>query len=259
MRKLFATDLDGTLVENHTTISDDNIKQIERLKAQNHILAIATGRGYDHVALIQERYNMDVDYLILLNGALIIDKHSQVIRHSVIPNETIEEIINEFYNEEWEAYFSTGFKGFRFSKHGESSSKSGRSYIENTEDLKEEKISIVGIKHKKENIELVEEICKKINSKFGDVVTAYRNVSYIDIVPAGCSKGNGIDYVKKKENIKDKNAYAIGDSWNDATMFDSVENSFTFERAEKELQRRAKYIVETVAECIGKYVLDDAS
>jgi hypothetical protein len=42
-------------------------------------------------------------------------------------------------------------------------------------------------------------------------------------------------------------------------MFDSVENSFTFERAEKELQRRAKYIVETVAECIGKYVLDDAS
>ena len=204
MRKLFATDLDGTLVEKHTIITDDNIKQIKKLKAQNHILAIATGRGYEHTTLLQEKYKLDVDYFILLNGALIIDKHGDVIRHSVIPVDTVKEIIGEFYNEEWAAYFSTGFKGFKFAENGELI-KSDRNFIESVEDLKGEKISIVGMKHKEEDIELVDEICKKINSKFGHNVTAYRNVSYIDIVPAGCSKGNGIDYVKEKENILDKN------------------------------------------------------
>lgn len=258
MEKLFVTDLDGTLVENHIIISDDNIKQVRRLKALKHCFAIATGRGYDHIISLQEKYNMDVDYFILLNGALIIDKHENVIRHKVIPSETLENIISDFYDEDWRVYLSTGFKSFRFGNDGYET-KTDSALIEDIEDLRKEKISILGMKYKKEDIKHVDEICRKINSKFGDAVVAYRNVSFIDIVPAGCSKGNGVEYVKDKENIKDKNAFAIGDSWNDVSMFDCVGNSFTFKRAEKELQRKAKYIVEDVAECIGKYVLDDVS
>lgn len=259
MRKLFVTDLDGTLLENHITITDENLKHIKKLKELNHCFAIATGRAYDHIEPLLEEYKMDVDYFILLNGALIIDKSGNVIRHQVIPIDTLEALVLEFQNEDWAMFFSTGFKSFKFTAEDGIVTKINNIFIENIEEIRKERISMIAMKYRKEDIKSVEEVCNKINSKFGDVIVAYRNVNFIDIVPLGCSKGSGVEYIKNKEAISEKNTFAIGDSWNDVSMFNSAENSFTFSRAEKELQAKAKYIVDTVAECIGKYIIKDAS
>ena len=259
MRKLFVTDLDGTLLENHKTITEENHKSIQSLKNFNHCFAIATGRAYDHIEALTEEYKMDVDYFILLNGALIIDKHSNIIKHETIPARVVESIISEFCNEGWKAYFTTGFKSFMLSAEQGAIANPNGILIEDVKDIREEKISMTAMSYEKGDIAVVEDICRKINSKFGDIVVAYRNVNYIDIVPTGCSKGSGVEYVKQKEAIAHKNTFAIGDSWNDLSMFNSVEHSFTFERAEKELQAKAKYVVDSVAECIGKYVIEDAS
>jgi Cof subfamily protein (haloacid dehalogenase superfamily) len=259
MRKLFATDLDGTLLENHRFITEDNYRHIQKLETLNHCFAIATGRGYDRVEFLIEEYKLNVDYFILLNGALIIDKHNKVIKHEFIPSEVLEAIVVEFYNKDWLMHFGTGFQSFKFNEEDGSIFNPNDIVIEDVKDLRKENISMTGMSYKKEDVKYVDEICNKINSRFGDVIVAYRNVNYIDIVPVGCSKGSGVEYVKVKENIVERNTFAIGDSWNDVSMFDSVEHSFTFHRAEKELQSKAKYVVDSVAECIGKYVLEDAS
>ena len=52
-----------------------------------------------------------------------------------------------------------------------------------------------------------------------------------------------------------KDVYTIGDSWNDVSMFDVTENSFTFDYVEKELKNHANYIVTSVAHCIEDYIL----
>lgn len=259
MRKLFVTDLDGTLLENHITITSDNLKNINKLKKLNHCFAIATGRAYDHIEFLIDEYKMDVDYFILLNGALIIDKLREVVSHKVIPTEIVEAITLEFQNEDWRIFFSTGFKSFKFSKEDGIVTNINNILIENIEEIREERISMIAMKYKNEDIKYVEKICRQINSKFGDVIVAYRNTNFIDIVPVGCSKGSGVEYIKKNEAISEINTFAIGDSWNDVSMFDSAYNSFTFSRAEKELQAKAKFIVETVGECISKYIIEDAS
>jgi Cof subfamily protein (haloacid dehalogenase superfamily) len=259
MRKLFVTDLDGTLLENHITITDNNLKYIRKLKELNHCFAIATGRAYDHIEPLLEEYKIDVDYFILLNGALIIDKHKEVISHQVIPIKIVEALASEFHNEDWGIYFSTGFKSFKFTAEDGIVTKINNIFIENIEEIRNERISMIAMKYKKEDIKYVDKICREINSRFNDVIVAYRNVNFIDIVPLGCSKGSGVEYIKNKEAISGKNTFVIGDSWNDVSMFNSAENSFTFSRAEKELQEKAKYIVDTVAECIGKYIIKDAS
>jgi Cof subfamily protein (haloacid dehalogenase superfamily) len=259
MRKLFVTDLDGTLLEKHKHITEENYSQIRNLKDFNHCFAIATGRGYDLIQFLISEYPMDVDYFVLLNGALIIDKHSRVIKHEFITFETIKAIVSEFYNEDWKMHLGTGFKSFKFGKEEGEIVNPKNFVIEDIEELSKEKLSMVGISYKKDNVKYVDEVCQEINKKFGDIITAYRNVDYIDIVPKGCSKGSGIEYIKQKETISHINTYAIGDSWNDVSMFMSVEHSFTFSKAEKELKARARYIVDSVAECIGKYVLEDVS
>ena len=89
---------------------------------------------------------------------------------------------------------------------------------------------------------------QKLNSIF-------RNDIYIDIVPLGCSKGNGIKYIAKQEFIKDDYIYTIGDSWNDVTMFNITKNSFTFHHVEEELKEHAAYLVDSVADCIEEHIL----
>ncbi len=259
MRKLFATDLDGTLLEKHKNITEENYKQVRKLKAFNHCFAIATGRGYDLIEHLISEYPMEVDYFILLNGALIIDRHSNVIKHEYIPFETVKAIISEFYNKDWGIHLGTGFKSFKLGMEEGEIINPNNVVIEGIEEISNERISMIGINYKKDDIRHVDEVCQKINSMFNDTVIAYRNVNYIDIVPKGCSKGSGINYVMQKESIAHKNTFAIGDSWNDVSMFKSVEHSFTFNKAEEELKAKARYIVNSVAECIRKYVLEDAS
>ncbi|MBL4934436.1 HAD family phosphatase [Clostridium sp. YIM B02515] len=259
MKKLFVTDLDGTLLENHVSITEENLDYIKKLKDLKHCFAIATGRAYDHIEALQKQYNLDVDYYILLNGALILDKRGSVINHQTIPMSTIEAIVEEFYNDDWRIYFGTGFKSFKLNFEEGNLVNANNIVIEGIEEIKQENISMFAMNYKKEDTKYVDEMCKKINNKFGDKIIAYRNVSFIDIVPAGCSKGDGVDYIKEKERIPSENTFAIGDSWNDVSMFKSAQHSFTFKRAEKELQSKARYVVDTVAECIGKYILEDAS
>jgi Cof subfamily protein (haloacid dehalogenase superfamily) len=259
MRKLFVTDLDGTLLENHRSISEENYRNVQKLSKHNYCFAIATGRGYDHIEFLRKEYEMQVDYYVLLNGALIIDKHNKLVKHEEIPFETVKALVAEFYNKDWRIHLANGFKSFKLEEEEGQIVNPSNILIDSIEEVSHEKISMIGISYKNDDIKYVDEICRKINNKYGHTLVAYRNVNYIDIVPKDCSKGSGVEYIKLREEIEHENTFAIGDSWNDVSMFDSVKNSFTFKVVEKELQDRATHIVDSVAECISKYVLEDAS
>ena len=90
--KLFVTDLDGTLVE-YNNITDENLKGIKKLNASGELLAVATGRAYNSCTFLKDKYGIKVDYLILLNGGLIIDKDGKVVHHKEIPYNTVNSII----------------------------------------------------------------------------------------------------------------------------------------------------------------------
>ena len=75
------------------------------------------------------------------------------------------------------------------------------------------------------------------------------------MVLKGCSKGEGVNYVKERESIDTKDTYAIGDSYNDIPMFKEAGNSFTFETSEDGVKKEVKYIVNSVAEAIKNYCL----
>ncbi|TDT51068.1 HAD family hydrolase [Fonticella tunisiensis] len=254
MRKLFATDLDGTLIK-RKLMPYNNYRYLKKLSKMKHCLAVATGRAYNEVGFLKRIYNINVDYYVLLNGALIMDNKNNVLKHESIPFETVERIIKENCNRNWKVVFETGFTTIELSNNGQRSRRRGRKIVGDIKDVKNDKISLISLYYEEDNIKFVDEVCENINRKYGDKVAAYRNVRYIDVVPAGCSKGSGIKYVKKKESILHENTFAIGDSWNDVSMFKAVYHSFTLKNAEKELHKKAKYVVGSVGECIKEYVL----
>src|SRR5699024_3691247 len=103
-------------------------------------------------------------------------------------------------------------------------------------------------------IEEIDEICNEINREFSQDVVAYRNAQFVDVVPKGCSKGNGVKQVCEMMNISMDNVYTIGDSFNDVSMFNITKNSFSFPNVEEKLKEHVNFIVDSVSECIEKHI-----
>ena len=254
MMKLFVTDLDGTLVENNN-LTDENFKSIQKLKESGELLVVATGRSYTGTSFLKDKYSIKADYLILLNGGLIIDKDGKVVQHKDISFSTVNGIINEVKSEKSIIAVETGYNTYVVhGKYGSDMDWYGLKY-DSLENLKDENLSLISIYYPTATIEEVEQICNLINDKYSQEVVVYRNTTFIDVVPKGCSKGEGVNYVKEREAIDINDTYAIGDSYNDISMFKEVKHSFTFDSSEDGIKNETKYIVKSVAEAIENYCL----
>ncbi len=267
MRILLASDLDKTLIFDNK-ISEENKDAIKRFKDAGGIFAISTGRPYNGVEKVIEELQVNPDYLILNNGALIITGNQEIVHREFIPFNIVKSIFNDMDNAEVLISLETGFKTYPIDLKSKGAETAFISDIDSTfknlelidkldEVSKEdkEKIAAISLFLPRVDIDVVQDACDYVNDNYGNYVIAYRNTRFIDIVPAGCSKGSGVKWVSKEENIDIKDVYVIGDSWNDDSMFEVTDKSFTFTYAEEELKGRANYIVETVDECIDKYIL----
>ncbi|MGL5151817.1 MAG: Cof-type HAD-IIB family hydrolase [Clostridium sp.] len=248
MRKLLASDLDGTLVKENN-ITDENKSAVIRLNKSGNKFAVSTGRPYNGVEFLEDEHNIKIDYYILLNGALILNKDKTPIKHEKINRETIGEIIKSIENENIAVSVESGYVTYVLD--GDVNLCYPNQVKVNSLDEIKDELSLISIFFKDEEIERIEEIKNLINSRFSTEVISYRNSSFIDVVPVGCSKGHGVKHVAKSLDIKDEGIFTIGDSWNDVTMFDVTKNSFTFHDVEEELKKHATYIVDSVSECIG--------
>lgn len=251
MKKLLASDLDGTLVkENH--ISDENRNAVLSLNKSGDIFAVSTGRPYNGVAFLEKDHNIKIDYYILLNGALILDGEKLSVKHEKIDRHIIEEIVESLSNENVGISLESGYVTYTLDDEVNLCYPNQKK-VDSLKEIKDE-LSLISIFFKNMSIEEIETIKNKINSDFSKDVVAYRNSSFIDVVPLGCSKGEGVQYVAERESIKKEGVYTIGDSWNDVTMFDVTENSFTFHNVEEELKKHASFKVASVGECINNYI-----
>ena len=120
--------------------------------------------------------------------------------------------------------------------------------------------------------DVVDQICKVVNptdptehrisidingvinvfAMFGDYVNAFRNVVEVDIAPKGCTKGKGVErlkkfYAEKYDGIK---LYGIGDSMNDLPLLLASDVSYTFPYAPEEVQKAATKVVPTIVDAL---------
>ena len=86
---------------------------------------------------------------------------------------------------------------------------------------------------------------------FNDVET-HINQFYVDVVPVGCSKGTGVKTLLSLIDQKIDKTYAIGDSFNDTSMFENVDVSATFNYADEEVKKKADKIVSYVYEFLSE-------
>ncbi|WP_345945086.1 HAD hydrolase family protein [Granulicella sp. dw_53] len=66
-----------------------------------------------------------------------------------------------------------------------------------------------------------------------------RDLSIVDILPAGCSKGSALVRLAAKRGVKMQELLAIGDNWNDVSMLEAAGRGVLMANAPEDLKERA--------------------
>lgn len=262
--KILASDLDGTLIRDEK-ISKKDLDALKRLKENNHKVIVSTGRTLSGIESVFRDFPFEYDYLVLCNGGLVLNKENEIIHRKSINYDVKDNIIKDFYNDgTLLMYYDDGNETYLINNSSVKVSVSAQDFVESFSNRAEidEALSIKGtyqmmsVFDTSGSIEKCEYIKNQIIDKYGEYVEAYRNQCFIDIVPKGCSKGNGIMMILEDEKVDTDNVYTVGDSFNDISMFNITKNSYTFNEAEELVKPHANNLVDYVHEVIDEILND---
>lgn len=258
--KYLACDLDGTLVHDEE-ISKEDREAILKLQEKGYKFIVSTGRSKKGVETTFNNYpELKYDYLVASNGALVIDGEGNVIYENYIESDMGQDLIKDFMNEpSMCVHYEHDNKNYLLDPKNTDDIQEMVDYFDtivSEEDLFSEKrnYTLISFFARDKSYDRAENTKNKIVKKYEGKLEAFRNQYFIDIAPLKCSKGNGLEKVLEIEKASTDRLYAIGDSFNDVSMFKLTENSFTFKEAEQELKEKANNHVNSVNECI-EYIL----
>ena len=95
--KILASDLDGTLLNSKSQISEENEKAIAVLNEMEVLFVPCTGRSYSELSE-ELKNNQYIRYYILTNGAMIYDKTTNNKILNCIPNQMLKKILDIIYD-----------------------------------------------------------------------------------------------------------------------------------------------------------------
>ena len=264
MKKLLASDIDGTLYVNNQ-VHEKSIDYIKKFRNNGHALLLCTGRNLSGVKYLIDNFDIEPDGFILCNGAVILDKDLNVIKEETLEDDTLKRTFEEFKdNDKYNFYFSNSEYIYFIEGYNNNPRM-------NTEKMKKEynivilsedefynnsyKANSMGVEVKSADIIETQTKIDEITKLMGEKLTLYRNQYFIDIVPKDCSKSTGIKDVLEVHGVLDDDVYVIGDSWNDLSMFEKFKNSYTFTYAEEDLKKHASNVIEAFYDCL-EHIID---
>lgn len=240
-KKLFVTDLDGTLVTRNNEIELADLHAIRSWQQQGNLWVVATGRKWDSVVELLQRYDLAADALILENGALILASSGEVIWQKNIQTETAKQVTDFDLSLVEEVCLVTSFN------------QATPQQLLNLASFKEtQAISAITLRYA--TTDLAEEYVNQVEALITDAV--FRNMNYIDIAPNGCSKGAAVKFLMERFILTKNEVSVIGDSFNDISMFEVSSHPFTLEHAEKAMYEQGALVVKNVHEAINKVRLE---
>lgn len=286
--KFIAMDMDGTLLDSTHRIPKENIEAIQKAQEKGIYAVISTGRVYEHVSEFVKDSGFTPDFIISSNGACITDKDGKELFSKPLPKETVRQAVEYLHNNDFFYSLSTP-KGMVSPTDGldrlEREAKDLRernlsdshvySFIEFLKDMNE--ISTFRENYDFEylaNIPLTvfsipvigfsdERLQKGRDglTHLSDVTLDSSAFNNFEIVNKNASKGIAIEFLLDTLNISKDSAMALGDNFNDVSMFNVVKYSVAMGNAPDEIKEKCYFTTKTnvdfgVAHAIEKFCLN---
>lgn len=246
--KLIATDLDGTLLNDNTKITDYNKTILKKLMDNGIEIVIATGRPISSMDFYYKELENNSESIVF-NGAMVVDKGFNCIFSNPLENSIVSNIIN-LYKEKYVNDTSLNIysikeyivakDNFKFQTHTEKIDIKNKVIgLENfNNNMEVQKMIILG-----ENNILID-IKKDIDNLF-TVHTSFSDPHYLEILSANSNKANALKWLCHKKGIDRENVIAFGDNYNDIEMIEFAGIGVAMGNAESYVKNNSKYIADT--------------
>ena len=241
-------DIDGTLVDENTNlIPESTLLALEKAKANGHLIFINTGRPLGIISKLHKSIKWDG---LILGCGTYIEYNDEVLLHKSLGKELTKELAKDitYYNLEGAL---EGRYGIFFDNH---SNIETAAIIESIERLTFEGVYNGSTWHE-DDIDVDKlVIFTKNDSDFNGFYEKYKDIfefikrdeTFYELVPQGYSKASGIEYITNHLNIPHKNTFAIGDSTNDLSMLQYVNNSIAMGNSTPILFDKVHFITKNV-------------
>lgn len=258
MIKLFAFDIDGTLLDNNSNLPYSSIDAIKKLEDAGIKVVLASGRVFSSVKHIQKLIGI-TGPIVSTNGSLISFDGEQIYKSYYIDSELLDKLYEfcieynldfHFYDEE--NYYSNRLNLDRI-KHLKIENDFGMNYQVDliiksdpvsylkSQGKKAVKFQVSGIDEKAKPREYFIDL---LVDKFGhDLYITASGDHLIEIGNKNATKWTSIEKISEKLGIYNSEIAAIGDAYNDIPMVNGAEIGFAMRNAKDELKDIADVIV----------------
>lgn len=243
MIRLIASDIDGTLLNDKKELPQDFEQMLDMLEERNIAFAVSSGRSYS--ALISQFGNYaDRVSFICDNGAYIVF-NGERISISVIPKETVDEIIG-FCNDNDLTVLLCGVNGTYYSCSNATHAAEVAIYYNNAVFMNDLfkcsddifKISVFEESGIEDHGNVI------LNERFGNRMNVtLSGRCWTDLMNAGINKGSGLRVIQSQMGVSSEESAAFGDFLNDIEMLESVGYSFAMENAHPKCKAVAKSVI----------------
>lgn len=241
---ILASDFDGTLYHglNAGSFLSCDIEAIKGFQKAGNLFGICTGRPL-HAILDATSDRISYDFYIISSGAIILDKDTEILFQKCLSPGVMQAII-ALYHEQCAIVVQADNKIYSFLGNADMPAK--QEIFSSPEELKD--ADIYGISMVCDNEKHARSVCQQLHQQFPNEIQAFQNIRYVDIVSKGCSKGSGMDFLRKQ--YPNSHLAGIGDSYNDESMLKQADIAFTFHQSPKQIQQISDHLVASVADAI---------
>ena len=269
--QLVAIDLDGTLLRDDKSLSQENVDAIKEAIEQGVQVVICTGRTLPSIQYLSKQLPQGHgdEYLILQNGAVIHQLPDLNIVHETILTEgdrqAIYDIFKEYRSEEVQMVAFDPDKLYLVDDE-----TANPTVVQDAETLSTDitlakfeevlnletlyKIVVFG------GVEFIDDYLEKIPNDLYEQVHIVRSLPVaIEFIPKLANKANGLNALIQQLDIKAENIMTIGDELNDYEMVKMAGLGVAMENGHPEVKRVADELTLTnnengVAHAIRKFV-----
>jgi Cof subfamily protein (haloacid dehalogenase superfamily) len=234
--RLIAMDIDGTLLDSHGNVSEENVRTVAEAQALGIEIVLVTGRRFDFARPIAERLPCDL-HLIVNNGALIKSKTGQTHMRHLLPSDTARRVLKATgeFRSSAAVIFDRPFAKQVIMEHIDWGDPTRGGYFRRNREYMAEVAPLENCLDGEDPIQvLYTGPCQPIRAamktletmadagEYTMALTEYerRNFSILDVLRRGVCKGVALAEWTRRRGFAREEVMAIGDNWNDREMLE---------------------------------------
>lgn len=249
--KLIAVDIDGTLLNSASRISDVNLRALAEAHQSGIHVVLATGRRHHFALPIARLLGFD-PFIISSNGALTHDQCGNLLAMTLMPRDTARTVLDHMQNWTNAAVLTFNREGagaLVVQSRAELSGRIARWVEGNLEYILE--VNPIEDALTEDPIQTMfcgttaqmdQAVAQLERAPVGDSVSTHvtqyddRDLSIFDVLPLGCSKGHALAHVCNSLRVSREDVLAIGDNYNDREMLAFAGHAFVVANAHADMK-----------------------